>query len=132
MNPEVGPVHTAVVAQFQRLMDINVFGTFLCTKVETAAMIEQELKGDGVRATRGVVVNMGSCAGLSALPNLIQYTTSKHAVQGLTKSAGECRAIRAHSDVLFHIFLGSIIVWTLSKSTDFPMLQVFGNTILAL
>jgi NAD(P)-dependent dehydrogenase (short-subunit alcohol dehydrogenase family) len=38
---------------------------------------------------KGVFVNLGSGNSYMATPDIVQYTTSKHAVIGLTKSAGE-------------------------------------------
>ena len=35
-----------------------------------------------------MIVNMGSCSSYVATPQLTQYTTSKHAVLGLTRNAG--------------------------------------------
>lgn len=40
-------------------------------------------------AGRGVIINMGSCSSYIATRNIVQYTTSKHAVLGLTRNAGE-------------------------------------------
>ena len=83
----------ASVSEFQRFLDVNVLGMFLCTRALSAAMKKQELravsKTNAKRgSTRGVIVNMGSCSGFVATPMLSQYTTSKHAVLGLTKNAG--------------------------------------------
>ena len=67
---------------------------FLATKAQSAAMKKQDLKiVDSLNpqrgATRGVIVNMGSCSSHVATPQLGQYTTSKHAVLGLTRNAGK-------------------------------------------
>lgn len=71
-------------------MDANVVGTFLCLKVQSKVMKEQGPKtGD----QRGVIINMGSAAAHTATPMLTQYTTSKHAVLGLTRSAGKIRRL---------------------------------------
>ena len=83
------PINTASVPEFQRIMDINVFGMFLCTRAQSAAMLRQDVKGEEVRGSRGVIVNMGSCSSLVATAGLGQYTTSKHAVLGLSRNAGE-------------------------------------------
>lgn len=37
---------------------------------------------------RGVIINLGSANSYVATPNIIQYTTAKHAVMGITKNAG--------------------------------------------
>jgi NAD(P)-dependent dehydrogenase (short-subunit alcohol dehydrogenase family) len=67
-------------------MNVNVVGTFLCLKAQSKAMELQDPKPDG---NRGVIINMGSAAAYTATPMLTQYTTSKHAVLGLTKSVGQ-------------------------------------------
>jgi NAD(P)-dependent dehydrogenase (short-subunit alcohol dehydrogenase family) len=65
-------------AQFDRIMDVNVKGVWLCMKHELRRMEEQG---------GGVIVNMASTAGLVGMPARSIYTASKHAVIGLTKSA---------------------------------------------
>lgn len=83
----------ASVSEFQRFLDVNVFGMFLATRAQSAAMKKQDprpVSGKNARrgSTRGVIVNMASCSSFVATPMLVQYTTSKHAVLGLTKNAG--------------------------------------------
>jgi NAD(P)-dependent dehydrogenase (short-subunit alcohol dehydrogenase family) len=65
-------------AQFDRIMDVNVKGVWLCMKYQLRKMTEQ---GDGV------IVNMASTAGLVGMPSRAIYAASKHAVVGLTKTA---------------------------------------------
>jgi NAD(P)-dependent dehydrogenase (short-subunit alcohol dehydrogenase family) len=76
----------ASLTEFQRFMNVNVVGTFLCVKAQSKAMKLQDSKPGG---SRGVIINMGSAAAYTATPMLTQYTTSKHAVLGLTKSVGK-------------------------------------------
>ena len=64
---------------FDRLMDVNVKGVWLCMKHEIEAMLNQP--------GGGVIVNTASVAGLGAAPKMAVYSASKHAVIGLTKSA---------------------------------------------
>jgi NAD(P)-dependent dehydrogenase (short-subunit alcohol dehydrogenase family) len=63
---------------WDRVMDINLKGVWLCMKYE----IEQMLKQDG-----GAIVNCSSIAGLTGFPGIPAYTASKHGLLGLTKSA---------------------------------------------
>ncbi|KAI0141130.1 NAD(P)-binding protein [Hypoxylon sp. NC0597] len=78
--------------QFQRVMDVNVRGSFLAMKAVSAVMASQEpflIDPDNpVRGiSRGSIVNIGSVASFVALPQAIGYITSKHAVLGLTRTA---------------------------------------------
>lgn len=65
------------LADWQRMMDVNLTGVFLCMKYEILAMGEQG----------GSIVNNASIGGLQALRNAAAYTATKHGVIGLTKSA---------------------------------------------
>lgn len=74
------PMHQEPVDQWNRLIAVNQTGVFLCMKYEAEYM----LKHGG-----GSIVNIASAAGLTAIPNLASYVSSKHAVVGLTR-AGSC------------------------------------------
>lgn len=66
-------------AEFQRILDVNVGGAFLCIRAAAARMREQ---GDG-----GSIVNMSSIDAIHPSGSgLSHYGTSKHAIWGLTKS----------------------------------------------
>ena len=65
-------------AMFDRIMNVNVKGTWLCMKYE----LRQMLKQGG-----GTIVNTASVAGLTGAPTQAVYAASKHAVVGLTKTA---------------------------------------------
>ena len=64
--------------EWDRIVDIDLRGVFLCMKYEIVQMLRQG---------GGVIVNNSSIAGLIALPGIGLYDASKHAVMGLTKSA---------------------------------------------
>ena len=70
-------LHETPVEEFDRLVAINMRGTFLCLKHELAAM----------QQGGGSIINTASISGLSVVPNISAYTATKHAVVGLTKSA---------------------------------------------
>jgi NAD(P)-dependent dehydrogenase (short-subunit alcohol dehydrogenase family) len=63
---------------FDRVLAVNVKGVWLGLKVVGRAM---------ARAGGGAIVNTASIAGMRGSPNLVAYTTSKHAVIGLTRTA---------------------------------------------
>jgi NAD(P)-dependent dehydrogenase (short-subunit alcohol dehydrogenase family) len=62
-------------ADWDRVMDVNVKGMFLATKAFVRPMIRRQ---------RGVVVNLGSLAGVRLLEVPVHYATAKSAVVGFT------------------------------------------------
>ncbi|MCB2109111.1 MAG: glucose 1-dehydrogenase [Rhodobacteraceae bacterium] len=75
---ELGPINQASVANYQTIFDTNVKGTFLSLKHELAAMLPRK---------SGAIVNLASIVGHVGMANAALYAASKHAVEGLTKSA---------------------------------------------
>merc|ERR1712072_1062558 len=75
---EMASIHECSLEEWQRVMQTNVDGVFLSMKYEIQAM----LKNAG-----GSIVNCSSIYGLSGASFGAHYSTSKHAVVGLTKSA---------------------------------------------
>jgi len=74
----VAPLTDATVAQYDQIFNINVKGVFLSLKYEIPAM----LKTGG-----GAIVNTSSIAGTVGMAGAGLYIASKHAVNGLTKTA---------------------------------------------
>ncbi|KAK2606764.1 hypothetical protein N8I77_005495 [Diaporthe amygdali] len=86
------PIAEAKFADFKHLLDINVNGTFLFTSLISAAMKTQEPRQasltDPTRGTsRGSIVTLASVSSFMAVSNMVQYTTCKHAILGITKTA---------------------------------------------
>jgi NAD(P)-dependent dehydrogenase (short-subunit alcohol dehydrogenase family) len=75
---KAAPVHEIDLAEWDRILDINLRGTFVCMKHELAQMVRQG---------GGVIVNTSSGAGVRGVAGGASYTASKHAIIGLTKSA---------------------------------------------
>ena len=72
------PIHTAQVKEFDRVMQTNLRGVFLCLKHEAATMLQ---------SGGGSIVNASSIAGMiSAAGNSI-YATSKWGLTALTRCA---------------------------------------------
>ncbi|ASF09128.1 putative oxidoreductase [Nocardia brasiliensis NBRC 14402] len=65
------------LAEWQRIIDINLTGTFLGMRAATPAMIE---------AGGGSIINISSVEGMRGSPGLHGYVATKFAVRGLTKS----------------------------------------------
>ncbi len=65
-----------------------------CVRAVSKAMSAQEpLSYEGRHGSRslgrGSIINLGSAASYMASEGMLSYTTSKHAVIGITKSAGK-------------------------------------------
>ena len=74
---ESAPVWRTTDALWQRMLDVNLSGTFYCTR----AVLE------GMRATKwGRIVNIASSAGQRGYPYVGAYAAAKHGVIGLTRS----------------------------------------------
>jgi NAD(P)-dependent dehydrogenase (short-subunit alcohol dehydrogenase family) len=73
------PIAEQSEEDWDRVIDINLKGTWLCLKYEIQQMLKQ---GGG-----GAIVNMSSVAGLMGFAGSATYCASKHGVMGLTKAA---------------------------------------------
>ncbi|MGD9656319.1 MAG: SDR family NAD(P)-dependent oxidoreductase [Methylocystis sp.] len=75
---KAAPLHQIELQEWDRILNINLRGTFVCMKHEIAQMLKQG---------GGVVVNTSSGAGIRGVPGGAAYVASKHAIIGMTKSA---------------------------------------------
>ncbi len=75
----VVPIDEVDVAEWRAVVDLNVTGTFLCTREAFRIMRDQEPRG-------GRILNNGSISAHVPRPMSIAYTATKHAVTGLTKA----------------------------------------------
>src|SRR5213596_150346 len=73
-----GPVTQQTAETYAATFDTNVLSTLLSMKHELRVMQAQG---------HGSIVNLSSTTGSKAVPGASVYTASKHAVEGLTKSA---------------------------------------------
>jgi len=70
---------------WQRVVNVNLTGPFLCTQAAIKIMKDQEPRG-------GRIINNGSISATAPRPNSAPYTSTKHAITGLTKSTSlDCR-----------------------------------------
>jgi len=72
-------------AQWDRVLDINLKGTFLCTRAVAKHMLKQR---------RGRIVSIASIVGLIGNPGQANYAASKAGVIGLTKTVAKELASR--------------------------------------
>ncbi len=73
------PSHKYTLEGFEKVMAVNSTGVFLCMKAELEIMLKQG---------SGAIVNISSVSGLVGFPNNIAYAASKHAVVGMSRTAG--------------------------------------------
>lgn len=66
--------------QWKNTVDINLTGSFLCTQEAFKIMKAQTPRG-------GRIINNGSISAHTPRPNSVPYTSTKHAITGLTKAA---------------------------------------------
>ena len=73
------PARGSAVEDWQRVVDINLTGAFLCTQAAFRLMKAQDPRG-------GRIINNGSISAHVPRPHSAAYTATKHAITGLTKS----------------------------------------------
>ena len=71
-----GPLELVPISETRKLMEVNVIGLLAVTQAFAPLL----------RKTRGRIVNMGSLAGIIAIPGGSGYAASKFAVQAITDS----------------------------------------------
>jgi NAD(P)-dependent dehydrogenase (short-subunit alcohol dehydrogenase family) len=74
-----GDVGEIDVAGWESTVAVNLTGSFLCAGAAFRAMKAQEPQG-------GRIINNGSISAHTPRPRSVAYTTTKHAITGLTKS----------------------------------------------
>lgn len=70
--------HECTEENWDKTMGINLKGIWLCMKYELPQML---------KASKGVIINCASVAGLNGFSGLPAYVATKHGVVGLTKTA---------------------------------------------
>ena len=73
------PMEDLTFVQWQKVVDTNLTGPFLCTQHAMRMMKAQSPKG-------GRIINNGSISAHVPRPNSAPYTATKHAITGLTRS----------------------------------------------
>ncbi len=71
------PIGEVTLEQWQRIIDINLTGTFLYNKAVSPVMMSQK---------SGSIINISSMAGKTSWPASFEYSASKSGVIGLTRS----------------------------------------------
>ena len=73
-------IEDLTLRDWQGVVDVNLTGMFLCLRQAFRVMKAQTPMG-------GRIINNGSISATTPRPNSIAYTSTKHAVTGLTKTA---------------------------------------------
>jgi len=73
------PLEELTYEQWQKVVDTNLTGPFLCTQEAFRIMKDQNPRG-------GRIINNGSVSAYAPRPNSAPYTATKHAISGLTRS----------------------------------------------
>ncbi len=73
------PLEELSFEQWKSVVDANLTGAFLCTQEAFKLMKAQTPRG-------GRIINNGSISAHAPRPNSAPYTSTKHAITGLTKS----------------------------------------------
>src|SRR6266540_929963 len=73
------PLEELTFEQWQSVVDVNLTGAFLCTQEAFKIMKDQDPRG-------GRIINNGSISAHAPRPNSAPYTSTKHALTGLTKA----------------------------------------------
>jgi len=74
---QAAPFAKTDLGLWQRMLEVNLTGVFLCTQAALPSMIERGF---------GRIVNVASTAGQIGYPYVTAYCAAKHGVIGLTKS----------------------------------------------
>lgn len=72
------------LAEFERVLELNLVGTFNVMRLAATAMLENEPIGDG---ERGVLINTASAAAFEGQVGQIAYSASKGAIVSMTITA---------------------------------------------
>ena len=73
------PLEDLPFEKWKAVVDTNLTGSFLCTQEAIKIMKSQEPRG-------GRIINNGSISAHAPRPGSVAYTSTKHAITGLTKS----------------------------------------------
>jgi len=73
------PIDELPLGDWERVVAVNLNGAFLCARAAFRQMRRQDPQG-------GRIINNGSISAHAPRPGSIAYTTTKHAISGLTKT----------------------------------------------
>ncbi len=103
------PMEDLSIDQWKTVVDINLTGVFLCAQQAIKLMKNQKPKG-------GRIINNGSISAHVPRPNSAPYTSTKHAVTGLTR----CISLdgRKHDIACGQIDIGNALTEMAQRMTE--------------
>ena len=115
------PFEDLSLAQWKAVVDVNLTGMFLCAQGAFRLMKAQTPQG-------GRIINNGSISAHAPRPFSVAYTSTKHAVTGLTKSTS--LDTRKYNICCGQVDIGNAVVYMASLPLDANVLfmTVMANT----
>ena len=121
-----GLVHEMELADWRKMMAVNVDGVFLGTKHALPLMREKQ---------SGNIINLSSVAGIKSTPNFSGYCATKAAVRSFTKSTAlECTAEKdgirvnsVHPDIISTAIWDTLIGTSADGSNEMPRDATLGD-----
>ena len=109
VNAPAVPMEDLSIEQWKSVVDINLTGVFLCARQAITLMKNQNPKG-------GRIINNGSISAHVPRPNSAAYTSTKHAVTGLTR----CISLdgRKHDIACGQIDIGNALTEMAQRMTE--------------
>ncbi len=109
VNAPAVPMEDLSIEQWKSVVDINLTGVFLCAQQAIKLMKNQKPKG-------GRIINNGSISAHVPRPNSAAYTSTKHAVTGLTR----CISLdgRKHDIACGQIDIGNALTEMTQRMTE--------------
>ena len=99
------PLEDLTYEQWKTVVDANLTGAFLCTQEAFKIMKSQDPRG-------GRIINNGSISAHTPRPNSVPYTSTKHAITGLTKCTSldgrKTKALRVLDSYRHQLFDGEV------------------------
>jgi len=102
---EPAPLVETSEESWDRVLDINLKGAFLCARAVLPGMIERQ---------RGRILNVSSISGRLGTPRLASYCASKWGLLGLSKASAE--EVRRHNVQVMAVCPGSVATEMLARS----------------
>ncbi|XP_063879131.1 estradiol 17-beta-dehydrogenase 8-like isoform X1 [Scylla paramamosain] len=107
--------------QLDKMIDVNLKGTFLVTQVVTRALLEE---GRGSGEGRGAIVNISSIAGKAGFPDHSHYVATKGGVIAFTKA---CATEMAKKGIRVNCVLPGYVATPLTEGIDQNILKWYLN-----